>query len=219
MTAALFDLDGTLVDNMRVHLGAWKTVFAELGVTVDEARMHRDFSGRKNEEIIPAVLGRRVGAAELDAIALRKETLYRELYRPHVSLAPGAAALIERLRASGVKVAIASAAPPDNRSFILNALGIEPWFDAIVGAEEAARGKPAPDLFLLAAKRVGIAPERCVVFEDAVNGIKAAIAAGSVAVGITTVESAEALSAAGARWTLPDFTPLPGELLALLGIK
>jgi beta-phosphoglucomutase len=210
--AALFDLDGTLVDNMRFHLEAWRVVLGELGVTLDDARMHREFSGKKSGEIIPVLLDRPLDAAEVLAIEHRKEALYRELYRPSVRLVPGARELIERLRARGIKVAIASAAPPENRAMVIDALQLAPLLDAVVGGEEVVHGKPSPDLFLLAARRVGVAPERCLVFEDAVNGVLAAIAAGAGAVGVTTLETAEQLRAAGATWTMGDYLGLPAAL-------
>jgi beta-phosphoglucomutase-like phosphatase (HAD superfamily) len=82
----------------------------------------------------------------------------------------------------------------------------------VVGAEEVVHGKPAPDLFLKAAERLGVPPDRCLVFEDAVLGVKAGVAAGAFVAGVTTMESGEALLAAGAGWAVRDFTSLPHEL-------
>ncbi|MCC6806072.1 MAG: beta-phosphoglucomutase family hydrolase [Deltaproteobacteria bacterium] len=203
--AALFDLDGTLVDNMRYHFAAWRKTAAALGVTLDDRTIQREFAGKKNDEIIPIVLGRAASPAEIANIAWQKESAYRDAYAAHVALVPGALALIDALRARGMKTAIASAAPPENRAMVLDALMLRARFDAIAGGEECKRGKPWPDIFLLAAERVGVAPAECVVFEDAVLGVKAAVAAGAVVVGVTTVEPAHALLGAGARMTIKDF--------------
>ncbi len=204
--AIIFDLDGTLVDNMAHHFRAWRETAAQLSVPLDDARIQREFAGKKNDEIIPALLARPVPPDELARIASGKEALYRKLYTGNVQLVAGAAALIERAHKAGMKVAIGSAAPPENRAMVLGELGIHAWFHAIVGGEEAPRGKPHPDLFLLAAERLGVAPDTCLVFEDAVLGVKAAVAAGMDCVGLTTSEPAAELKHAGAFAALRDFT-------------
>ncbi len=121
-------------------------------------------------------------------------------------LVAGAEALIGRARAAGMKVAIGSAAPPENRAMVLAEPNIHAWFHTIVGGEEAERGKPHPDLFLLAAQRLGVAAEACLVFEDAVLGVKAAVAAGMDCVGLTTSEPAAELQHAGALAAMRDFS-------------
>src|SRR4051812_7197200 len=113
--AAVFDLDGTLVDNMGFHLRAWQAISARLKLTVTAEQFEREFAGRKNEEILPRLLGPEVPAAELEALAEEKESAYRELYRPHAAPMAGAVELIAKLRARGYRIAIASAAPPKNR--------------------------------------------------------------------------------------------------------
>jgi len=202
MKAALFDLDGTLVDNMKFHFAAWKQIATRLGVQLDDMRVQREFAGKRNEEILP-LLG--VALADIPRLAAEKEALYRELYRPHVTFVRGAQAYIAQLRARHIKTAIASAAPMDNRNMVLDALGARPLFDAVAGGEEVRHGKPAPDLFELAATRLGVPPSECLVFEDAVLGVRGAVAAGCRVIGVTTVESAEALRAAGAEQTIQDF--------------
>jgi beta-phosphoglucomutase family hydrolase len=216
LLAAIFDMDGTLVDNMRYHSEAWVALSRRLGLDATAERFEREFAGKKNEEILPILLGRPVPPEELAQLAEEKETHYRKLYAPHLSLMPGAEAFIARLRSAGVRLAIATAAPTGNRTMVLDGLGIRSLFARVVGAEEVRRGKPAPDIFLAAAQAIGAEPSTCVVFEDAVNGILAARAAGMFAVGITTTTPAEVLREAGAHWTAPDFTTLPPELEARL---
>ncbi len=214
--AAIFDMDGTLVDNMRYHSEAWVALSRRLGIDASSERFEREFAGKKNEEILPILLGRTLHPEELSLLVEEKETHYRQLYAPHLSLMRGAEDFIARLKSSGVRLAVATAAPSGNRTLVLDGLSLRPHFSRIVGAEEVVRGKPAPDIFLAAARHLEVDPVSCVVFEDAVNGILAARAAGMFAVGITSTTPPEVLREAGAHWVAPDFATLPPELEARL---
>lgn len=214
--AALFDLDGTLVDNMRFHFDAWDAFCQKRGFKADPEQFGREFAGKKNEEILPVLLGRTLTDEEVHALAEEKESDYRRIFAQHLQLVPGAGALIARFRSSGAKTAVATAAPPRNRDFVLDGLQLWDRFDAVIGAEQVLRGKPAPDIFLKAAGAVGIAPQDCVVFEDAPNGIRAAKAAGMYAVGITTLASVQVLEDAGADAVLSTFEVLPPAVEARL---
>ncbi|MCP3101754.1 beta-phosphoglucomutase family hydrolase [Myxococcus sp. K15C18031901] len=216
LRAAIFDMDGTLVDNMVFHNQAWVALARRLGLSLTADDFQTRFAGRKNEEILPELLGRPVDARELEQLADEKETHYRTLYRPHLRLHRGAEALITRLRAAGIPLAIATAAPQGNRELVIDGLGLRPTFDRIVGAEEVSRGKPAPDIFLAAAKGLGVEPSRCLAFEDAILGVQSARAAGMAVVGLTTTTSGAQLREAGAAWILEDFVTLPQDLEARL---
>jgi beta-phosphoglucomutase family hydrolase len=210
--AVIFDLDGTLVDNMRFHIEAWVAMARSLGVALTVERVEHEFNGKRNEEIFPALLGRPVPPEELTRLAEEKESHYRQLFAPHLAPVRGARELIVRLREAGLGLAVASAAPRANRSFVLDGLGLREHFAHVLGAEDVKRGKPHPDLFLAAAQALGVDPATCIVFEDAVLGVHAARAAGMLAAGITTLMPAEVLREAGADWTLPDYTALPEPL-------
>lgn len=213
ITGAVFDLDGTLVDNIRFHFEAFRALAKRLGLVMDEATF-QSFNGLKNEDIFPRFLGRTLTRAETEALSDEKEAAYRALYAPVLVAHRGAPELLDRLQRSGVKLAVASSAPPANRAMVLDALG---WNDRFaVVASEGLRGKPAPDIFLAAAEHLGVAPAECIAFEDAVNGIQAAAAAGMLVVGVTTNVPAASLVAAGACFTIEDFVTLPPELERLL---
>ena len=177
MRAAIFDLDGTLVDNMSVHADAWATLSSRHGLAVPRDRFLLEFAGRKNEEIIADLWP---GHDESFALRLasEKEALYRELYRPRLAPLAGLLPFLDALAAAGVPLAIASAAPALNRALVLDGLDLRRRFAKVTGAEDAKRGKPFPDPFLEAARRRDVPPEKCLVFEDTTTGIAAATAAG-----------------------------------------
>jgi beta-phosphoglucomutase len=214
--AVLFDLDGTLVDNMAYHIEAWIETGRTLGRELTREQIMAE-AGRRNEEILPIFAGRALSAAELDELAAHKEARYRALYAPHLRLLPGAAALFEQLAARNIVCGVASAAPRGNREFVLNGLQLWSRMGTVVGGEEVARGKPAPDLFLEAARRLNCAPEDTLVFEDARFGVQAGLAAGMRVCGITTGEPREVLLAAGALAACANFLDLPPEISALFG--
>lgn len=204
---AVFDLNGTLVDDIAFHVRAWRELGTRLGYELDDARFQRDINGLKNEDIFPKLLGRAVTRDEIARWGEEKEQLYRAAYRPVLAPVRGAPELLTALRARGVKLAVASSAPPENRAMVLDGLGWWSTFDVVVAAE-GLPGKPAPDVFLAAASSLGVVPDRCVAFEDAPNGVRAAAAAGMFVIGITTNNDAGTLCAAGASEVAPDFVSL-----------
>lgn len=211
--SVLFDLDGTMVDNMQYHVDAWIEMGKKLGRELTREYIQREFAGRKNEELFPLVVGRSLDASEVEQLSEEKEARYRELFAPHVRLLDGLEAFLDVLAARGIAVGIATAAPVKNRELVLERLGLTARIPVVVGAEQVARGKPAPDLFLAAARQLGREPRVTLVFEDAVLGVQAGRAAGMMVCGVTTSESSEALLAAGAQFTIRDFTEVPPPLL------
>jgi len=211
--AVIFDLNGTLIDDIRYHFEAWKTLAERIGFEMNEA-VFQSMNGLKNEDIFPKLLGRDVDPETILALGKEKEERYRTLYRPHLAPLRGAPELLARLRAAGVRLAVASSAPIENRAMVLEGLGWTHTFDAVV-ASEGLRGKPAPDIFLAAARTLGVLPSECLVFEDAVNGVLSAVAAGMTVVGITTNVPRDELLAAGAVRAFPDFVSLTDDDLAV----
>jgi HAD superfamily hydrolase (TIGR01509 family) len=212
LRAVVFNLNGTLVDDIQFHRDAWAMLAKKLDVPMNEV-IFQSFNGLKNADIFPRLLGRDVGPALLETLGREKEEHYRELYRPHLSPVAGANELFARLRAAGIKVALASSAPAENRAMVLDGLG---WtFDALIIPDDMP-SKPAPDIYLAAARTLNVEPGECLVFEDAWNGVKSAATAGMTVIGVTTNVDAEVLLRAGAVTTIADFTALPADLQAFL---
>ncbi len=192
--AFIFDMDGTIVDNMSFHTASWITFFQRRGKDIDADEFFRTTAGRQGQEIIRTHLGQHLGDEEVLALDGEKESVYRELYAPHRKTVAGFDGLIAEAKARSVALAVATAAPIANIVFTLDGLDLRRHFDAIVGAADVARGKPNPDVFLLAAERCGVAPEHCIVFEDAPLGVEAARRAGMKAVVLTTTLPASAFA-------------------------
>jgi beta-phosphoglucomutase family hydrolase len=192
--AFIFDMDGTIVDNMAFHTQSWLAFFAQRGHQLDPDAFFRDTAGRQGHEIMRAYLGADLPDADAALLDAEKEAGYRELYGPHRKTVDGFDGLIAQAKLRGVKLAVATAAPNANITFTLDGLDLRRHFDAVVGAADVARGKPNPDVFLAAAERCGVAPEHCIVFEDAPLGVEAARRAGMRAVVLTTTLPASAFA-------------------------
>jgi beta-phosphoglucomutase len=202
--AAIWDMDGTLVDTAELHFEAWRETCRELGRDFTRAEFAATF-GRRNPEIIRVLFGDRFDESETARIGDRKEEMYRAAARKGVDLLPGVRGLLEGLHGAGFRQAIGSSAPRANLDLILELTGSAHFFGAVVGAEDTQRGKPDPQVFQVAAGRLGVAAERSVVFEDAVAGVQAAKAGGMrcVAVRFIPHHPEEALRGAGADLIVP----------------
>ena len=208
----VFDLDGTMADNMRFHVDAWVRYGASLGLAITRQTVERDFAGKRNEEIFRQLLGSSLSSGELQRMANEKEAIYRELYAPHVAPIDGLVPFLDLLRRQGIRAAVATSAPSQNRTWLLERLGVKDAFASVVGPESVERGKPFPDIFLAAARALELPPADCIAFEDAVNGVTSAVRAGMQVAALTTTTPAEVLRQAGARWILPDYRALPDDL-------
>jgi beta-phosphoglucomutase len=197
--AAIWDVDGTLVDTAELHFQAWLDICREQGRDFTREDFAATF-GQRNPEIIRTLFGERFSQKEIAELGDGKEVLYRSAASKGVELLPGARELVEELHRAGFVQAIGSSAPRANLELILRLTGIARFFAAIVSSEDTQRGKPDPQVFLLAAERLGVAPARCVVFEDAVAGVQAARAGAMKCVAVRCVghHSEASLRQAGA---------------------
>jgi len=194
--AVLWDLDGVLVDTARFHYQAWRQLLSELGRTLGEEEFRRSF-GLRNDLILRGLLGE-VPLEEVERLSERKEALFRQHAAGRVTLLPGAAELLRHVRHGGRRAALVTSTPRANIDFVLGHVGLADAFDTIVAAEDVSSGKPDPEGYLLAARRLGVAPERCLVIEDAPGGVEAARRAGMRCLAVTTTRPREDLSAADA---------------------
>lgn len=208
--ALIFDMDGTIVDNMRFHDDAWESWHVSNKLPFDRSTFAARTAGMAGNEIIASYFPQ-AAVAELDAMSDAKEALYREAYLPHVTATPGFLELIARADVAGVPMAVGTAAPPANIEVVLDTLGLRQRFATIVSPSQGFRGKPHPDMFLAAAKRMKVDPADCIVFEDAPLGVEAARRAGMRAVALLTMLGPEGFADYDNLIAMvSDFTALDG---------
>ena len=211
--AFIFDMDGTLVDNMRFHTEAWGKMLAENGIEMNAHDFLVKTAGKTNREILPTVFGD-ISDERITELAERKESFYRELFLSERKAVDGAVEFLEKAKNLGIKMAVATAAPVANMEFILDGLELRKFFDAIITAADVTHGKPNPEGFLKSAEKLNAAPENCIVFEDAIGGFEAANNAKMKSIGIATVNSIkEILKLDSVVEAHNDFTNLEPENL------
>lgn len=215
--AAIFDLDGTVVDNMPLHVEAFAIFSSRHDLPPLSLADRRRLDGKRNREIFPDLFGRPLSRDELRAYETEKESLYRSLSAGRLVPLRGFHRLLDMLRRLSIPVAIATSAPSENVRHTLDEIQLDPASLVIVRGDEVARGKPWPDVFLEAAARAGVAPADCVAFEDAPIGIAAASAAGMRTVAVTTSFSAADLAGhdPAPHHVVSDFEEYLGAGLAL----
>jgi beta-phosphoglucomutase family hydrolase len=182
--AVLWDMDGTLIDSEEFHWISWRNTLANEGIAITREQFLSSF-GQRNDSIIPRWLGEAATPERIERISKAKEELYRYLVRRDgMSAEPGVITWLHRLHREGWLQAIASAAPRANIHAVLETLSATHIFQGIVSADDVHRGKPDPEVFLTAASRVGVPPDRCIVVEDAVAGVQGARSAGMKSIGV-----------------------------------
>ena len=182
--AVIWDMDGVIADTAPYHLRAWQEVFRQRGKSYTEDDFRSNF-GKRNDAIIRNILGSKITLRELEAIATEKEASFRESARDNINPLPGAIELLQSLNERGFSQALGSSAPIENIRLVTRELGIEDLFQVIVSGMDVKEGKPSPQGFLLAAEKLGIEPQDCVVIEDATAGVTAAKRAGMRCLAVT----------------------------------
>jgi beta-phosphoglucomutase family hydrolase len=193
--AVIWDMDGVIADSGPYHLSAWQEIFGKRGVKFTAQDFQHSF-GMRNDSIIRKTLGKELSRAEIDAIAREKETTFRRLAGRRIKPLPGALELMRSLKDNGFSMAIASSTPVENMELVTGTLGIADCFQALVNGGDVTEGKPHPQVFLLAAQRLGLKPENCAVIEDAVAGVKAAKRAGMACLAVTNTHPVQKLAEA-----------------------
>jgi beta-phosphoglucomutase len=217
--AFLFDLNGTMIDDMQYHIGAWHRILNELGANISLERMKEECYG-KNHELLERIFPGRFSEEEKSRMSLEKEKEYQRAFRPSLRLITGLTEFLAEAEAAGITMAIGSAAIMFNIDFVLDNLEIRKHFKAIVSADEVRHSKPHPETYLLCAERLGMEPGDCLVFEDAPKGVASACDAGMRSIVITLLhEAREFPRNAGIVHFIKDYTdPVLKRLVGQRGV-
>lgn len=206
--ALIFDMDGTMVDSMPWHAKAWVEYGRRKGLAIDIPDFMRRTTGRTAFECACELMGREVTQAESIEITHAKESIYRELFGAAFREVTGFSDFAKAAVAHGFKIAVGTAGDKHNIAFTMSQLKLDPAPLAIVGGDEGLPGKPQPAIFLEAARRIGVPPARCVVFEDAPFGIEAARRGGMRAVAVCSTHSASELAGPHVIAAVRDYNEL-----------
>ena len=192
--AFLFDLNGTMIDDMAFHIKAWHRIVNELGANLSLEEVKRECYG-KNHDLIQRVFPNRFSMEEMDRMSIEKEKQYQREFKPHLKLLPGLAEFMEDARKHNIKIAVGSAAILFNIDFVLDGLNIRHYIDAIVSADDVEYSKPHPETFTKCADQLQVPYQNCLVFEDAPKGVEAAANAGMRCAVLTTMHEKEDFAA------------------------
>lgn len=188
--AFLFDLNGTMIDDMEYHLDVWFDVITkDLGANLTKDEVRGQMYG-KNDEVLRRIFGEtKFREFDFPAISQAKEERYQQIYKPYLDLLPGLFPFLDEAKKKNIVMAIGSAAPPFNIDFVLDNLKLRHYFKAIVSADDVVESKPHPEVYQKAAKLLLAEPSACIVFEDAPKGVEAAANAGMACVVVTTMHA------------------------------
>jgi beta-phosphoglucomutase len=214
----IFDMDGVLVDSYRAHLRSWQDTAEKFGVGMSDEDFARTF-GRTSREIIRAQWPGRFDEAQVGRFDAMKEQRYREILEEDFPEMRGADPLIRALHEAGFRLAIGSSGPPENVQLVKRKLHGGELFEATVNGSEVKHGKPEPDVFLIAARKLGLEPRNCAVIEDAVPGLEAAKRAGMAAIAVLGTAPREQLAARADLVVDSLHNLTPQQIAALLLVR
>ncbi|GAA4458066.1 HAD family hydrolase [Nibrella saemangeumensis] len=202
--ALIFDMDGTMIDSNPTHKEAFERFFAQYDIEMTDEDFINYVSGRMNPDIMKHFFGDAISSQKITALTREKELLFQELFAPKIKPIKGLLPFLKKAREKGIPMALATSAPKMNIEFVFTHIPLSDYFPHIVHDRNVKKGKPAPEIFLKAARKLRYPPERCIVFEDSKAGVEAAQAAGMTVVVLTTTHSAGELE--GADWVINDFS-------------
>ena len=192
--AILFDMDGVIVDNLPYHVDAWLLFCEKKKIPLTREIFYKELNGMNSKDTFEWLYKTRFSKAEILEMEEEKEEIYRAFYAAHRKPAPGLVDFLQTIKSAGIKTALATSAGQGNIDFTLDGIGLKSQFDVIVGGGEVNKGKPDPEIYLMAAQKLGVNPVNCWVIEDSLQGIKSGQAAGCQVVGITTSHTKEELA-------------------------
>lgn len=214
--ATIFDMDGTLIDNTPFHFKAWQQLFRKHGLPeLSHETYLAEISGVPMLNTIKTFFGGGLDKAELKALVKEKQQLYEDAFKPYLRPINGLENFLTKLKAAGVKIALATSSNMDDVDFIFGAIAIKQYFDAIIVGSMVSQPKPSPQIFLKAAEQLGARPEMCIVFEDSLSGLKAGNNAGMKVIGIASSHTAEKITIL-ANLVITDYTEITPQKLAAL---
>ena len=212
--AAIFDMDGVIVDNHIYHVKSWAEFCRAKNIPFDEGTFRTKYFGKNTRDTFNGLLDYPLTKEEINTLGEEKETIYREIYKDYITPVNGLTPFLISLREAGIKTAVATSAPTSNVDFTLNSLGIKHLFDVVVDASGVVNGKPNPEIYLKAAKLLNVLPDHCVVFEDSISGIESGKNAGMRVVGLVTTHTIDELPKT--HLSIKDFTEITIEKLIYL---
>lgn len=185
----IFDMDGVVVDNHRFHFQAWMEFAQKYNFKLDQDIYRDQFNGRTNSELFQMIFGK-INPEVLLKYAEEKENLYRDLYLKEMKAHTGLLDFLDYLKKERIKIALGTSAPTSNVDFVLDHLKLRSYFEVIVDGTMVERGKPDPQVYQLCCDKLGLAPEKCVVFEDSLAGLESGKRAGCSIIGVATSHKA-----------------------------
>ncbi len=202
----IFDMDGVITDNNSYHEKAWAEFCLSYGIRLSVEEVHQYIFGRVAGDTLEYVFKRKLNPGEIEKFVKQKEKIYRDLYSAHIKPVNGLIQFIQELRQNKYKLAMATSAPPGNVEFTFEHIPIREFFDVILDASRIQYGKPNPEIYQKAIGMLNLNPAECLIFEDSLPGIRAAIDSGAYVVGLSTTHEREYLK--GPARIIRDFTEI-----------
>jgi len=184
--AIIFDMDGVVVDNIPYHKKAWNKFMTKHGFKYSDKYFDTYINGETNEEILTKLFGKKISKSEIEKYINIKENFYRKTYSPHIKPLPGLLKFLKKLKTENIPIALATAAPQENVDFVLKKTKTKKYFSVVVDSKDVKNGKPHPEIFLKASKKLHTKPDNCIVFEDSILGVKAGKRAKMKVIGVLT---------------------------------
>ena len=204
--ALIFDMDGTLMDNMPYHKQSWIELFKYYKLELNYDTFDKKYHKGSLVEIMARLFPETSDIETLRKIGSYKEELYRELYRPHVKSIPGLMLFLEKIFQKNIPMGLATMGDQHNIDFTFKALDLKNFFHSTTGGHEVKKGKPHPEIFLTAAEKISVDPSDCLAFEDTASGILSAKAAGMNVIGLTTMFDKKTLIKMGCKRAIDNYT-------------
>ncbi len=202
----IFDMDGVITDNNSYHEKAWAEFCLAYGRRLTPEEVHNYIFGRLAGDTLEYIFKRKLTAGEIDKYVAEKEKIYREIYVEHIKPVNGLIKFIIELKSNNYKLAIATSAPPGNVEFTFEHIPIKDYFEIVLDASSIKNGKPNPEIYKKAISLLDLKPSECLIFEDSLPGIRAAMGSGSRVIGLSTTHAKEYLEVEGPEKIIRDFT-------------